>query len=114
VARIVAVDIGDYNSKALQRALSPKAKSQVWAYQVWLALAWVLGRHISARVGNRMTRWMARAAVLPLMTSAGAWGDSLARGGFGFMGSGRERERSRGRCRRFACAALADAGERGK
>ena len=61
-----------------------------------------------------LPRWMARAAVLTLMTRAGAWGDSLARGGFGFMGRGWERERSRGRYRRFARAALADAGERGK
>jgi pimeloyl-ACP methyl ester carboxylesterase len=73
VARIVAVDIGDYNSKALQRALSPTAKSQVWAYQVWLALAWVLGRHISARVGHRMTRWMARVLRCPAPAAQIGW-----------------------------------------
>jgi HAD superfamily hydrolase (TIGR01493 family) len=73
VARIVAVDIGDYNSKALQRALSPTAKSQVWAYQVWLALAWVLGRHISARVGHRMTRWMARTLRCPAPAAQIGW-----------------------------------------
>ena len=73
VARIVAVDIGDYNSKDLQRALSPTAKCQVWAYQVWLALAWLLGRHFSARVGNRMTRWMARTLRCPAPAAQIGW-----------------------------------------
>ena len=73
VARIVAVDIGDYNSKALQRALSPTAKSQVWAYQVWLALAWMLGRHLSQRLGNGMTRWMAGALRCPAPAAQIGW-----------------------------------------
>ncbi|MEY4266036.1 MAG: hypothetical protein RIS90_571 [Pseudomonadota bacterium] len=73
VARIVAVDIGDYNSKALQRALSLTAKLQVWAYQVWLALAWVLGRHLSQRLGHGMTRWMARALRCPVPTAQIGW-----------------------------------------
>ena len=56
VSRIVAVDIGDYNSAALQRSLSVKAKLQEFAYQFWLALAWKIG----GRPGTMMTRWMAR------------------------------------------------------
>jgi len=73
VARIVAVDIGDYNSKALQRALSLTAKGQVWAYQFWLALAWVLGSHLSQRLGHRMTRWMARALRCPVPAAQIGW-----------------------------------------
>lgn len=73
VARIVAVDIGDYNAKALQRALSPTAKLQVWGYQVWLALAWTLGRNLSQRLGNNMTRWMARALRCPVPAAQIGW-----------------------------------------
>jgi pimeloyl-ACP methyl ester carboxylesterase len=73
VARIVAVDIGDYNSKALQRTLSLTAKCQVWAYQVWLALAWMLGRHVSVWMGNRMTRWMAQALRCPAPAAQIGW-----------------------------------------
>ena len=60
VARVVAVDIGDHNSGALLRSWSTKQKLSVAGYQVWLALAWQLGRHVSAGLGNRMTRAMAR------------------------------------------------------
>ena len=56
VSRIVAVDVGDYNSDALAHALSPGQRAQVFAYQFWLALAWKLG----GRTGSWMTRWMAR------------------------------------------------------
>lgn len=56
VARIVAVDIGDHNSRELLRSLSVKARLQVFAYQFWLALAWKIG----GRTGTAMTRWMAR------------------------------------------------------
>lgn len=58
VQRIVAVDIGDHNSVALQRSLSGKAKWDIFAYQFWLATAWKLGS-LSPALGNRMTRWMA-------------------------------------------------------
>lgn len=57
VARIVAVDIGDHNSAALDASLNAKAKLQVLGYQLWLALAWKMG----GSLGNRMTRWMAHA-----------------------------------------------------
>lgn len=57
VARIVAVDIGDHNADALQRALTPMQRLQVFGYQFWLALAWKIG----GAVGDGMTRRMARA-----------------------------------------------------
>lgn len=60
VQRIIGVDIGDTNSGALARSLTLKAKLGVAFYQLWLALAWVLGRHLAAGLGTRMTRWMAR------------------------------------------------------
>jgi pimeloyl-ACP methyl ester carboxylesterase len=56
VARIVGVDVGDYNSQAYRRSLAPIAKGLVFAYQLWLALAWTVG----GATGDRMTRWMAR------------------------------------------------------
>lgn len=73
VARIIAVDIGDHNSAALQEALSGQARLQVWAYQIWLAMAWVLGRHISPQLGNRMTRWMAAALRCPAPAAQIGW-----------------------------------------
>ena len=60
VQRIVGVDIGDAGSRAHGEALPARAKLMVFAYQAWLALAWVIGGHVSARLGDRMTRWMAR------------------------------------------------------
>ncbi len=57
VARMVAVDVGDHNSDALRRTLPAKAKAQVFIYQFWLALAWL----VRGRLGDRMTRGMARA-----------------------------------------------------
>lgn len=59
VARLVGVDIGDYNSGALGRALSIKQKLMVVGYQWWLALAWKLGP-VSSALANRMSRFMAR------------------------------------------------------
>ena len=56
VSRIVAVDIGDYNSDALAQALTPGQRARVFGYQFWLALAWKLG----GSAGNWMTRKMAR------------------------------------------------------
>jgi pimeloyl-ACP methyl ester carboxylesterase len=60
VARVVAVDVGDHNSRALQRAWGAREKFSVLAYQVWLAVAWQIGRHMSPTWGTRMTRAMAR------------------------------------------------------
>jgi len=61
VERVVGVDIGDAGSRSHARSMSAKAKTMVFAYQIWLALAWRLGR----RIGDRMTRAMARAMRCP-------------------------------------------------
>jgi len=60
VERIVAVDIGDHNSPDFAGSLTSKAKWQIFSYQIWLALAWTLGRTSSGGLADRMTRWMAR------------------------------------------------------
>jgi pimeloyl-ACP methyl ester carboxylesterase len=60
VQRIIGVDVGDAGSRAHAGELPLKAKLMVFAYQAWLALAWVIGGHLSATLGDRMTRWMAR------------------------------------------------------
>lgn len=57
VQRVIGVDIGDFGSGALSRALNVRAKFGVFYYQVWLAIAWMIG----GGVGTRMTRYMARA-----------------------------------------------------
>jgi cis-3-alkyl-4-acyloxetan-2-one decarboxylase len=72
VARMVAVDIGDHNSGAYLRSLSVGAKLQIAGYQLWLALAWLLG-HVSATLGNHMTRWMAGAMRCPAPAAQLAW-----------------------------------------
>lgn len=56
VARIIGVDIGDTASGEFVRSLSSKAKQMIAGYQLWLALAY----HLPVRLGDRMTRWMAR------------------------------------------------------
>ena len=61
VKRVIGVDIGDAGSAAHLRSMSVKAKAMVFAYQVWLAIAWRIG----GRSGDRMTRWMARTARCP-------------------------------------------------
>jgi pimeloyl-ACP methyl ester carboxylesterase len=61
VSKIVGVDIGDAGTRAHARSLSARAKAMIFAYQVWLAIAWRLG----GRTGDWMTRWMARAMRCP-------------------------------------------------
>jgi len=56
VARVVGVDIG--NPKGLARALSPREKFVVLAYQWWLALSWKIGGRAGDWMGVRMARWM--------------------------------------------------------
>ena len=68
VHRMVAVDVGDHNSKALHASLSGKAKWGVFSYQIWLALAWQLVNIFGAMgrpLANRMTRYMAKALRCP-------------------------------------------------
>ena len=60
VAGVIAVDIGDHNSGDYLRSLSGKAKLGAFAYQMWLAVAWKIGKHLSTGLADRMTRWMAR------------------------------------------------------
>jgi len=59
VSKIIGVDVGDPAS--MQRVLTVRERMLVLAYQVWLALAWVVG----GRIGDWMTRAMARVAHCP-------------------------------------------------
>jgi pimeloyl-ACP methyl ester carboxylesterase len=61
VSKIVGVDVGDAGTREHKRSLSVKAKAMVFAYQVWLAIAWRIG----GRSGDWMTRSMARALRSP-------------------------------------------------
>ncbi len=65
VTRMVAVDIGDHNRSHFARALQAKAKLQLVAYQLPLALAWYLGRHISTGLATWITRQIARGVQCP-------------------------------------------------
>ena len=56
VKRIIGVDIGDAGSRGHLREIGAKGKAMVFAYQIWLALAWRIG----GSLGDRMTLWMAR------------------------------------------------------
>lgn len=60
VARVVAVDVGDHNSKALQSEWGVREKWAVLSYQLWLAFAWKIGGYACRAWGTRMTRAMAR------------------------------------------------------
>jgi len=60
VSCVVGVDIGDHNSAALMRSWGGKEKLAVAGYQLWLAMAWFIGRHLSESMGTQMTRAMAR------------------------------------------------------
>lgn len=65
VARMVGVDIGDYNAKTYLKSISGRQKLMILAYQLFLAKAWLIGRFVSTALGNAMTRWMARSARCP-------------------------------------------------
>jgi pimeloyl-ACP methyl ester carboxylesterase len=65
---MVAVDVGDHNSRALNAALSAKAKWAVFSYQIWLAMAWQIANvfgSLGQALANRMTRYMAKAMRCP-------------------------------------------------
>ena len=64
VSAIIGVDIGDAQSKAVQRSRSLSQKMMVRGYQGTLALAWVIG----GPIGNMMTRYMARVLRVPSPT----------------------------------------------
>ncbi len=61
IKRIIGVDIGDAGSRDHLRAMRAKDKFLVFAYQFWLALAWLAPNSL----GDRMTRAMARWARCP-------------------------------------------------
>lgn len=67
VSRIVGVDIGDPSS--VQRVMTAREKTIAFVYQIWLALAWRIG----GRVGDWMTRAMARRARCPSEPAYMSW-----------------------------------------
>ncbi len=73
VTRIVAVDIGDYNTPAFANSLSTSAKLQIFGYQFWLAVAWKLGNLGAVKLANWMTRFMAGKMRCPNPPSAIIW-----------------------------------------
>jgi pimeloyl-ACP methyl ester carboxylesterase len=58
VERVIGVDIGDAGSRAHLAEIGASGKLKIVAYQVWLALAWLLG-------SDAMARMMARAIRVP-------------------------------------------------
>jgi pimeloyl-ACP methyl ester carboxylesterase len=65
VAGIAAVDIGDHNAGTYLKSLSGKAKWLIFSYQAWLALAWLMGKHVHSGLGDHMTRSMAKTMRCP-------------------------------------------------
>jgi cis-3-alkyl-4-acyloxetan-2-one decarboxylase len=66
VTKVIAMDIGDYNAGAYVKSLSVKAKLGALAYQVILALTWVLGYKLGLKgVANAICRFMAKALHAP-------------------------------------------------
>jgi pimeloyl-ACP methyl ester carboxylesterase len=61
VSCIIAVDVGDATSKAVQRSRSLSQRLKYNGYQSFLALAWSMG----GPVGDLLTKWMAGAAKAP-------------------------------------------------
>jgi pimeloyl-ACP methyl ester carboxylesterase len=61
VSAIIGVDIGDAQSKAVQRSRTLSQRLMVNGYQGTLALAWAIG----GPIGNVMTRTMARVLGVP-------------------------------------------------
>jgi pimeloyl-ACP methyl ester carboxylesterase len=73
VAKIVAVDIGDYNTPAFANSLTTSAKLQIFGYQFWLAVAWKLGSFGAEKLANAMTRFMAGKMRCPNPPEAITW-----------------------------------------
>lgn len=73
VTRIVAVDIGDYNTPAFATDLNISAKLAIFSYQFWLAVAWKLGQFGAEKIANAMTRFMAGKMRCPNPPSAIQW-----------------------------------------
>ncbi len=73
VARVIGVDIGDTTSSAFMKSLTLGNKLMILSYQVWLATAWLIGRYLSERVADAMTRWMAGAMQCPAPKEGVRW-----------------------------------------
>ncbi|MEJ2758550.1 MAG: alpha/beta hydrolase [Anaerolineales bacterium] len=56
VERVIGVDIGDAGSRRQRAELGIMSKLMVFAYQMWLAIAWRIG----GKIGDAMSRQMAR------------------------------------------------------
>lgn len=56
VERVIGVDIGDAGSRAHLTEIGASGKLKIVAYQVWLALAWVVGSDAMARMMARLIR----------------------------------------------------------
>ncbi|WP_042300757.1 alpha/beta fold hydrolase [Paraburkholderia kururiensis] len=65
VAKIVGIDVGDAASRQYLNSLSVKSKAMIVGYQVWLAIAWRIGGGIGGKIGDRMTKYMARLLRVP-------------------------------------------------
>jgi cis-3-alkyl-4-acyloxetan-2-one decarboxylase len=72
IARVVATDIGDFNTGAFTRSLSAKAKFSALFYQLWLAFAYKLGG-IAPGIATGMTRWMAGKLKCPVPPEQMSW-----------------------------------------
>ena len=62
VERVVGVDIGDAGSRSHRAEIGARGMSMIFAYQMWLALAWRIG----GAIGDAMARRMARAMRCPV------------------------------------------------
>jgi len=58
VARIVGVDIGDAGSRAHVAELPLRAKLGIAGYQLWLALAFIIGGDLGNAMARRMAAWL--------------------------------------------------------
>lgn len=58
VARIVGVDIGDAGSRAHVAELGWQAKAGIAGYQLWLALAFIVGGDLGNAMARRMAAWL--------------------------------------------------------
>lgn len=62
VSRVIGIDVGDAGREPRYRSkLRRRDRAMMVSYQVWLALAWRIG----GRIGDAMTRWMARLMQVP-------------------------------------------------
>lgn len=58
VARMIAVDVGDAGSRAHVAELPRRAKLGIVGYQLWLALAFIVGGDLGNAMARRMAAWL--------------------------------------------------------